>query len=116
MARKNDQIRMVLDVREVNLLHRPPPHTAVGTPGATASLDFSEAISCDEVDEGVVCGSVDLSDSFYQRCCDAMCEDFGFDTPETADTFDVTSIGSPDGLEPVAPGDLLYPVFRGLSL
>ena len=116
VAKKNDQIRMVLDAREVNVLHRPPPHTAISTPGAIASLDFSEAILCDGADEGVVGGSVDLSDSFYQWCCDAMAEDFGFDTPETADTFDVTSIWSADGPEPVAPDDLLYPVFRGLSM
>ena len=116
VAKRNGQIRMVLDAREVNLLHRPPPHTALSAPGANASLDFSEAISCDRADKGVVGGSVDLSDSFYLWCCDAMGVDFGFDTPETADTFDVTSIWSPDGLVPVAPGDLLSPVFRGLLL
>ena len=107
---------MVLGAREVDLLHRPPPHTALSTPGAIASLDFSEAISCDGVDEGVVGGSVVLSDGSYQWCCDAMAEDFGFDTPEAADTFDVTSIWSADGPEPVASGDLLYPVFGGLSM
>ena len=41
VRKKNGMLRLVTDARETNQMHREPPRSALGGPGALAQLDFS---------------------------------------------------------------------------
>ena len=63
VKKKLDQIRLVLDCRPVNQLHRKPPKSRLATPGALANLNFStqwQDLSSEAFPEVVTAGDVDL--------------------------------------------------------
>ena len=66
-----ERIRLVLDCRPTNQLHRAPPKSRLATPGALGSLNLSAEWSALGGDAGRqplhVCGaSIDLQDGYYQ--------------------------------------------------
>ena len=109
---------MVVDAREPNRMHRLPPHTALGTPGALAEQDWSpEAMETDIASKSEVWGAaLDLQDSFYQFSNEALGEEFGMDYPETAGSYGCVEVWTPTGFEPVAADEAVFPVFCGVPM
>lgn len=124
VSKKGGMQRLVIDARETNRMHYAPPHAALGTPGALADQDWSDEVlsrsGAGDGDPGgpfsVYGASLDLRDSFYQFYSDEMAEDFGFDFPEQAAVWGVSTIWSRDGPVAVQPEQELFPVFRGVPM
>ena len=118
VTKKGGQIRMVVDAREPNRMHRPPPHTALGTPGALAEQDWTwDALGVEPgPDAGVWGSSLDLQDSFYQFSNEVLGEDFGFDFPEPAGVYHCTHVWTPTGPVAVSEDDIVFPVFCGVPM
>ncbi|CAK0850120.1 unnamed protein product [Prorocentrum cordatum] len=84
--KKNDAIRLVLDCRPTNQLHRKPPKSDLATPGALSNLVLAEEwcrLSADDLpacDKGsgsidqldLSCAGMDLKDGFYQFRADSV--------------------------------------------
>ena len=118
MGKKGGQIRLVVDAREPNRMHRPPPHTALGTPAALGEQDWTnDALGLQASEPSELWGSaLDLQDSFYQFENEILGEDFGFDFPEAADVYGCTHVWSATGLEPVPSDEPVFPVFCGVPM
>ena len=125
VSKKGNKQRLVIDARETNCMHYAPPHAALGTPGALADQDWSDAALAFQRGfmefpptgtPAVYGASLDLRNSFYQFTSDTMAEDFGFDFPEQAAVWEVTSYWSASGPVPVSPEQELLPVFRGVPM
>ena len=114
MAKKRDQIRVVIDARLVHQSHRTPPHVALGSPSAWADLNLSDAPSLASLltPESDPAGSLeqsplpdgscpsselffasgDLQDSFYQFKCEALASDFGMAFLEAASEYNCSQV------------------------
>ena len=66
VQKKNGEIRMVLDCRPSNACHQPPPHSALATAGALATINLADSWLGGGDAEGERpdphAGSVDLAD------------------------------------------------------
>ncbi|CAK0844871.1 unnamed protein product [Prorocentrum cordatum] len=123
VEKKGGWIRLVVDARDTNRTHWAPPHAALGTPAALSEQDWSDAalsdagwVSADGSPAQIFGSSLDLQDSFYQFFSERVAEDFGMDFPERASYYQVSHIWTPDGLSPVDPDELVFPVFRGVPM
>ncbi|CAK0895895.1 unnamed protein product [Prorocentrum cordatum] len=123
VEKKGGWIRLVVDARDANRTHWAPPHAALGTPAALSEQDWSDAaladagwVSADGSPAQIFGSSLDLQDSFYQFFSERVAEDFGMDFPERASYYQVSHIWTPDGLSPVDPDELVFPVFRGVPM
>ncbi|CAK0845014.1 unnamed protein product [Prorocentrum cordatum] len=123
VEKKGGWIRLVVDARDTNRTHWAPPHAALGTPAALSEQDWSDAalsdagwVSADGSPAQIFGSSLDLQDSFYQFFSERVAEDFGMDFPERASYYQVSHIWTPDGLSPVDPDELVFPVFRGVPI
>ena len=137
MAKKRDQIRMVIDTRLVNQSHRTHPHVALGSPSAWADLNLSDAPSfasllTPEFDPAgslepplpdgsspnseLYIASGDLQDSFCQFKCEALAFDIGMDFPEAAFEYDCSQVWV-DGKFVLVSGETrVFPVFCGVAM
>eukprot|EP00973_Karenia_brevis_P082945 11501599-Karenia_brevis.AAC.1 len=111
-------------------MHRRPPRSALGTPGALGSVDISddailEAESWGEIQtDGLPSGeisvhasTVDLQDSFYQLKNRRLADWFGCEWAETASAWGITSFVNADGVEEkVEPIEMLFFVFEGMPM
>jgi len=111
VAKKNHQIRMVLDGRSTNISHMLPPHTALGTVAAWCDADFSEAAP-----GRLWKASGDLQDSFYQFTSWALAEDFASDFPVRAGDVGVSSIFEDGHYVSIDPDELIYNCFCGIPM
>ena len=88
VAKKNGDIRLVIDGREPSAFHQRPPHVELGSAGAISFLDLSDdALIADGVDPTDVdfsINGVDLKDGFYQFVDQDLASNFGCDFPEEA--------------------------------
>ncbi|CAK0868029.1 unnamed protein product, partial [Prorocentrum cordatum] len=119
VEKKGGFIRLVVDARETNRTHWSPPHAALGTPAALAEQDWSDAAlgASDATSAPAIYGaSLDLADSFYQFCSDALAEDFGMDYPEPASVYGATHVWEDGRLIPVGADDVVFPAFRGVAM
>ena len=122
VSKKGNKQRFVIDAQETNRMHFALPHAALGAPDALADQDWSDAAFAaanngEAVPSPAVFGaSLDLRDSFYQFSSDVTAGDFGFDFPEQAGVWGVTSYWTPDGPQQVSPEQELFPVFRGVPM
>ena len=138
VAKKRDQIRMVIDARLVNQSHRTPPHVALGSPSAWADLNLSDAPSlaslltpesdpADSLDSPplpdgsspnseLYFASGDLQDSFYQFKCEALASDFGMDFPEAASEYGCSQVWVDGEFVPVSGETRVFPVFCGVAM
>ena len=122
VGKKVNCLRMVLDAREANSLHRRPPHTGLGSAGALALLDLSaQALAADGrlPEELRLHGSgVDIMDGYYQFKVPQLGSYFGVDFPERADAFGCTKVYCEDSglFMPVEPDRKVFFVFDGLSM
>jgi hypothetical protein len=104
VGKKDGGQRMVCDARQVNLAHRLPPRSALAGPGALACLDLSdEALRASGFDASqdlsqlsLFGASADMCDGFYQNTNKRLADWFGFDFPETASTFGISSVYCPE--------------------
>ena len=111
VAKKNHQIRMVLDGRATNISHMLPPHSALGTVAAWCDADFSEAAP-----GRLWKASGDLQDSFYQFTSWALAEDFAFDYPVRAGDVGVSSIFENGQYVSISPDEIIYNCFCGIPM
>jgi len=125
--KKNGAIRMVIDARQANQLHRAPPHVALGSARAWAMLDLSEdaaasaelwsaAFIPDAEDErGMFSAGGDLCDGFYQFVNQELGEDFGLDYPEAASYYECTEVYEDGRWISVSKDEVVFPCFVGLA-
>ena len=96
VAKKNGDIRLVIDGREPSAFHQRPPHVELGSAGAISFLDLSDdAFVCDGVDPSTLdlsISGVDLKDGFYQFVDQDLASNFGFDFPEEAHWYGCTHV------------------------
>ena len=137
VRKKHDQIRLVLDARPVNQLHRPAPKSRLATPGALANLNLSDewaAISAralratqgqvgfesgDAVgDFDVHTASVDLQDGYYQFEVAELSSWFSLGVTYTAMEAGVQEVWSDENrtMEPVDGSEHLWACFAGLPM
>ncbi|CAK0861426.1 unnamed protein product [Prorocentrum cordatum] len=119
VEKKGGFIRLVVDARETNRTHWSPPHAALGTPAALAEQDWSDAAlgASDATSAPAIYGaSLDLADSFYQFCSDALAEDFGMDYPEPASVYGATHVWEGGRFIPVGADEVVFPAFRGVAM
>jgi hypothetical protein len=123
VAKKGDQIRMVVDARATNRTHHAPPHAALGTPAAIAELDMApdtlveNGFSASDAASAEAWGAgVDLCDSFYQLEDDELADDFGFDFPDSAGTYGTDVVWEKGEYVAVGSDETVFPVFRGLPM
>jgi hypothetical protein len=127
VEKKNGAIRMVIDARQTNQLHKMPPHVALGSARAWAMLDFSgdpaegaelwsAALLPDAEDStGMFSAGGDLCDGFYQFVSQQLGEDFGLDYPDQASYYECSEVFHGGQWESVRPDEIVYPCFVGLA-
>ena len=123
-ADKKGRIRLVLDCRPVNQLHRAPPKSRLATPGALSTLCFSEewarlsAASEEDVELSIAGASIDLQDGFYQFAAESVSSWFCLGERFTAKEAGVSQVynESTMEMEAVRPDQLLWACVRGLPM
>ena len=124
VRKKLDQIRMVLDCRPVNQLHRPPPKSRLATPGALATLNLAEEWSQLSSQTGVaptmsVAGaSIDLQDGYYQFECENLSSWFCLGETYSVDALGLQQIFDEPSrsYSAAVPGERVWACFRGLPM
>ena len=82
-----DELRLVVDARAANALHRDPPHSDLPTAGAFSSLDWSLSRLCASgaaVPLNITIAQLYLVDSFYQFAFEEVASFFCLDHRVTA--------------------------------
>lgn len=113
-----DQIRLVLDCRGTNRLHRPPPTTRLGSARCYADLDLSE-----EVPESGWGIEADVNDAFYNFSIPELTHFFAFNHPLDADTWQTLGVEARTVYDPdtrrdvrVAGDELLFPCVEAVPM
>ena len=121
LEKKDGRLRMVLDARQSNHFHRRPPYTALATPDAIARISLEDEIAAAGRSSltGVVAGSVDLCDGFYQFRSKRMASWFGINLPGVTsgelgiDTIFDEELGRD---RPIAADEFVWPCFQALPM
>ena len=132
VKKKADSIRLVLDCRPTNQLHRRPPKSELATPGALSNLVLAEEWcrlsaadlpACDKGSEGIdvldlSCAGMDLKDGFYQFRVDSVSSWFSLGISAAAADIGVTEVYDDDqrAVVPVQGHELLWACFAGLPM
>jgi len=144
VQKKNGQIRLVLDARPANQLHRAPPKSRLATPGALSNLNFTDewariseelldGVGCQwraDVDEGAATGEgdnkdlephgsgVDLQDGFYQFLVPELSSWFSFGVTCTAAEAGVSSVYCDEEKKevPIDGSEHVWACFAGLPM
>ncbi|CAE7187344.1 unnamed protein product [Symbiodinium necroappetens] len=124
-----DQQRLIIDARQANACHRPPPTTRLATPAGMTNLDLSPgSLESDGfggyLGEACVSGEAgDVGDCFYNFTVPALaawfCTDDDFDQAELA-TLGIhvdTVYDDEAGKElPLQAGERVYAAFKGVPM
>ena len=122
VEKKGDKIRLVADARMPNGLHRRPPHTSLGGPGALARLDLSEHSlelgGTPSSDQDPHAAAADLKDGFFQIQNRKLASYFGVEFGEPASVWGVSEVYDEhsERMVPVHPDDTLYFVLEALHM
>lgn len=115
--------RLVIDCRGVNYLCRAAPTSALATPGAFATVDWSEETLRASQKEGCAAadlhfGAIDLVDSFYQLRWEFFAESFALNVEMTASEAGTTDVwDSAQGRRvDLAPSDKVFPCLAVLPM
>ena len=118
---KPGQLRLVVDARAANVLHRPPPHADLPTAGAFSNLDW-----CDETlgregplkTLGISVSQLDLTDAFYQFSFEGVGSFFCIEHRVQAREFGVTEVycDMAERYVEVSGEEWLFPAFRVLPM
>lgn len=117
VAKKGGEwLRLVIDARATNSLHRRPPFAPLATASAIGSVEIDpDMLPPDAVPCG--CG-IDLRDGFYQLSLTELAHYFAIDHRVRAGDFNLKTVYDP-GLRAevsVSPLDVLFPCFQGLAM
>ena len=79
VKKKEDQIRLIIDARQANFCHRPPPRTCLGSAGAMTELSLPARLATDSgaAELFVTTSAADVDDSFYQYLVPSVAAWFG---------------------------------------
>ncbi len=123
VVKTDGSLRLVVDCRLPNALHKPPPYTDLATAGAFANLKFSdEALGIGGGSSTpplrITVSELDLVDSFYQFSFEEVGSFFCLDHRVRASQFSVTEVFDDDtgGFVAVGPDDWLWPAFRVMPM
>ncbi|CAK0791021.1 unnamed protein product [Prorocentrum cordatum] len=126
VAKKNGDIRMVVDARQPNQLHKLPPRTVLASGEALGSINLLDAVGASPEDladfdgcyESLCAGSVDLMDGFYQFADPSWGSWMCFDVEVTADELGLDSIYDEKlGRRVAVSGDdVIWPCFAALPM
>ncbi|CAK0909779.1 unnamed protein product [Prorocentrum cordatum] len=126
VAKKNGDIRMVVDARQPNQLHKLPPRTVLASGEALGSINLLDAVGASPEDladfdgcyESLCAGSVDLMDGFYQFADPSWGSWMCFDVEVTADELGIDSIYDEKlGRRVAVSGDdVIWPCFAALPM
>ena len=124
-----DQQRLIIDARQANSCHRPPPTTRLATPAGMTNLDLSPGtLESDGFggylgEASVSSESGDVGDCFYNFTVPALaawfCTDDSFDRDDLAAlNIHVDGVYDDDaGRElPLQPGERVYAAFKGVPM
>ena len=105
VAKKDDWLRLIFDVRAANFMCRNPPKTSLSTsiPITRIRLRHSNT-SSDRLFEGIIV-SFDLCDGFYQFWWPALAQHFSMDLVCQADEIGASTLHMADGSEVPCKGD-----------
>ncbi|CAK0825073.1 unnamed protein product, partial [Prorocentrum cordatum] len=126
VAKKNGDIRMVVDARQPNQLPKLPPRTVLASGEALGSINLLAADDAshehladfDGCFESLCAGSVDLMDGFYQFADPSWGSSMCFDVEVTADEIGLDSIFDEKlgRRVAVAPDEVIWPCFAALPM
>ena len=124
VKKKDDNIRLIIDGRQANRCHRPPPKTRLGSVSATCELDLSDQglLDCGgfgEVAEvNVQDSDLDVDDCFYQFLVEELGSWFAMDHRVRASEWGITEVWDDDlrRRDPVGPDEMLFPCFHAMSM
>ena len=119
--KKGVAIRMIVDGREASQNCHRPPYSPLGSAGAWAEFDLSDAtMTRNGLDPSSPLwgGAADLQDGFHQFTDETLGSLFGFDFPETAGTYGTSVVYDPSlrCYVQVSADTLVYPVYIGLAM
>jgi hypothetical protein len=121
-GKKDGSLRLIVDGREPSSFHRRPPHSALGTPAAVASMDLSDQAfndaGVDPASAEPQGAGVDLRHGFHQFTNIDMGSWFGMDFPEPAEVYDTDFVYCELSRARIAvPRDaVVFPVYEGLPM
>ena len=127
---KAGQLRLVVDCRLPNALHREPPFSDLATAGAFSNLDLSDAGlgACDDpsghpqspcgVPLNISISEIDLVDSFYQFAFEEVASFFCLDHPLQAKELSISEVYDDDlgRFDATHPDEWLFPAFRVMPM
>ncbi|CAE7204167.1 unnamed protein product [Symbiodinium sp. CCMP2592] len=124
-----DQQRLIIDARQANSCHRPPPTTRLATPAGMTNLDLSPGTLESDgfggyLGEACVTGEAgDVGDCFYNFTVPALaawfCTDDDFDQAELADLgihVDAVYDDEADKELPLRAHERVYAAFKGVPM
>lgn len=110
-----DWVRMVIDCRGTNELHRPPPTTRLGSARCYSDLDLSQ-LPDGSSGWGM---EADVTDCFYRFGLEELAHYFAINHPLSAEGWEQLGIGAAEVFDPdvgrmvrTSAQQLLYPCFR----
>ena len=121
LRKKDCRLRMVLDARQANEYHRPPPHTSLASVNSLTALDFGDDFRPEHIsaDDQFYSGSVDLRDGFYQFMNKDLASWFTINLPgPTAAEMGVTTLyDETTGMDRDAdPDEFVWACFQGMPM
>ena len=123
--KKSGDIRLIVDARQANACHRPPPKSRLGSVGAIAELDLSSeswealcAASGSNEPLDAHGGDSDVDDSFYQFSIAELASWFCIDELLDPLAFGVQRVWDDDQRKftPVVAGERMYPAFEAMAM